>query len=423
MTEPRHKIQTNKTMNNDKGMKKLKMIIAMLGCLLCGLAAQGQELVVRSLVLDSGDLSAQYIKRVDGNGQLCALLKVTTMVQNPKFYGNLVGNVEKREGYYWVYMTAENPESRFVEMSSDNYLTLRVTFDDYGVRALSGGCTYKLTLAEKRYTTTVWEETKLEDGHPVEQPRPVMSTALTPRWSASVTADQRAVLEKLISNMVRVEGGTFTMGATAEQGRDADNNEKPAHKVTLSDYYIGKYEVTQAEWEAVMGERPTSDGDKWTSEYGLGGNYPAYYISWNDCRAFIRKLNELTGLQFKLPTEAQWEYAARGGKSSRGYKYSGGEKVGKVAWYDGNGIHTVGKKQANELGLYDMSGNVYEWCIDCMRTYTSDAQNNPIGPMNDYNRVVRGGCWYIDDTKCRVAYRGQDLKTTRNPMVGMRLAI
>lgn len=201
MTEPRHKIQTNKTMNNDKGMKKLKMIIAMLGCLLCGLAAQGQELVVRSLVLDSGDLSAQYIKRVDGNGQLCALLKVTTMVQNPKFYGNLVGNVEKREGYYWVYMTAENPESRFVEMSSDNYLTLRVTFDDYGVRALSGGCTYKLTLAEKRYTTTVWEKPKVEKGHPVEQPRPAaFANGLEPRWSASVTVEQKKVLEKLVAN-------------------------------------------------------------------------------------------------------------------------------------------------------------------------------------------------------------------------------
>ena len=383
--------------------------------------SQGQELVVRSLALDGGDLSAQYIKRVDGNGQLCALLKVTTMAQNPKFYGNLVGNVEKREGYYWVYMTAENPESRFVEMSSDNYLTLRVTFDDYGVWALAGGCTYKLTLAEKRFATTVLEKPKVEDGQPVGQPRPAaFANGLEPRWSASVTAKQKKVLEKLIANMVKVEGGTFMMGD--DNGED---DEKPAHEVTLSDYYIGKYEVTQAEWEAVMGEKLTSDGYKWSAI--LGDNYPVYCISWDDCDAFIRKLNELMGLKFKLPTEAEWEYAARGGKNSRGYKYSGTtDNLGTVAWYggnSGNGTHPVGGKQANELGLYDMSGNVWEWCSDWYGDYSSSSQTNPTGPASGYIRVLRGGIWSGRASYCRVASRSTIAVSSPNSYYGMRLAL
>ena len=275
------------------------------------------------------------------------------------------------------------------------------------------------------------EDTTAADSLPIEHivPNTVFANGLEPRWSADVTAEQKAVLEKLIANMVKVEGGTFTMGATKEKGSDARLNEKPAHQVTLSDYYICKYEVTQAEWEAVMGEKPTSDGDKWTSEYGLGDNYPAYYISWDDCRAFIHKLNELTGLQFKLPTEAQWEYAARGGKSSRGYEYSGTtDNLGTVAWYggnSGNGTHPVGKKLANELGLYDMSGNVYEWCSDRYGAsyYSSSPQTDPTGPSSGSSRVLRGGSWYYSATGCRVAYRSYSSVAFRYNFGGMRLAL
>ena len=272
------------------------------------------------------------------------------------------------------------------------------------------------------------EDTTAADSLPIEQtsetvvPNTVFANGLKPRWSASVNATQREVLEKLVANMVKVEGGTFTMGD--DNGED---DEKPAHEVTLSGYYIGKYEVTQAEWEAVMGERPTSDGDKWTSEYGLGGNYPAYYISWNDCENFIRKLNDLTGLQFTLPTEAQWEYAARGGRNSRGYKYSGSNDIDSVAWYLENSVdetHLVGMKRANELGLYDMSGNVWEWCSDWYGKsyYSSSSRTDPTGPASGSGRVLRGGSWYSIATYCRVAYRDGSTVAYRYSR-GMRLAL
>ena len=154
--------------------------------------------------------------------------------------------------------------------------------------------------------------------------------------------------------MVEVRGGTFTMGATSEQEVDAFGDEKPAHEVTLSDYYIGKTEVTQALWKAVMGNNPS---------YFEGENLPVECISWHDCKTFISKLNALTGKNFRMPTEAEWEYAARGGSKSRGYKYSGSNTLDDVAWYSGNSdseTHEVGTKSPNELGLYDMSGNVSE---------------------------------------------------------------
>lgn len=244
-----------------------------------------------------------------------------------------------------------------------------------------------------------------------------IAIGLSPRWSASVTASQKAVLENLIANMVKVEGGTFMMGATAEQGSDAESDEQPAHQVTLSDYYIGKYEVTQAEWEAVMGKNPS---------FFKGDNRPVEEVSWEDCQKFIKKLNSLTGLNFTLPTEAQWEYAARGGRKSRGYKYSGSNDIGSVAWYRYNsGIetHPVGQKQANELGLYDMSGNVYEWCSDWDGSYSSGSQTNPTGAASGSRRVFRGGSCYIGARFCRVSFRYSDAPDFRYSDLGLRLVV
>ena len=228
--------------------------------------------------------------------------------------------------------------------------------------------------------------------------------------------------------MIAVEGGTFTMGATSEQGSDADDREKPTHSVTLSSYSIGETEVTQALWQTVMGQKPANDGYQWDSTFGLGGGYPAYYVSWNDCQNFIRRLNALTGENFRLPTEAEWEFAARGGNKSRGYKYAGSNNIDIVAWYDDNSgslcqTHIVGTKSPNELGLYDMSGNVREWCQDWYGYYSSSSQTNPTGPGSGYYRVNRGGNWCIDAWFCRVSCRSYNDPTHRYDVIGLRLAL
>ena len=217
--------------------------------------------------------------------------------------------------------------------------------------------------------------------------------------------------------MVFVEGGTFTMGATAEQGSEVDTDEKPAHEVTLSSFRICRHEVTQAEWEAVMGSNPS---------YFKGANRPVEQVSWDNCQTFIRKLNQLTGKQYRLPTEAEWEYAARGGQKSQEYKYSGSNTLGSVAWYDDNSGHqtrAVMTKQANELGLYDMSGNVWEWCSGWYGDYSSAPQTNPKGSSSGSSRVNRGGSWVGGATNCRVANRSLNSPTNAYYGLGLRLAL
>ena len=226
--------------------------------------------------------------------------------------------------------------------------------------------------------------------------------------------------------MIAVEGGTFTMGATAEQGSDAYTNEKPTHQVTLSSYSIGETEVTQALWEAVMGTNP--------SQFTGNLQRPVEKVSWNACQAFIAKLNQMTGKNFRLPTEAEWEYAARGGQLSQGYKYPGSNDVAEVAWFRDNsyavgssspdyGTHPVGTLAPNELGLYDMSGNVSEWCQDFYGTYSSAAQTNPTGPTSGSHRVYRGGSWGVNARYCRVSYRLNYTPTGISSNYGLRLVL
>ena len=217
--------------------------------------------------------------------------------------------------------------------------------------------------------------------------------------------------------MVKVEAGTFMMGATSEM-KDSYGWEKPVHQVTLTnDYYMGKYEVTQALWEAVMGSNPSCF---------KGDNLPVEKMSWNDCQEFISKLNSMTGRKFRLPTEAEWEYAARGGKKSRSYQYSGSSNISDVAWYDGNSVnktHPVGTKQANELGIYDMSGNVYEWCHDWYGSFSSSSQTNPTGADSGSSRVFRGGSWYGNARYCRLSFRDCTPPDCRGYNLGLRLAL
>lgn len=231
--------------------------------------------------------------------------------------------------------------------------------------------------------------------------------------------DREFTIGNVKFKMISVEGGTFTMGGTSEQGSDADDSERPTHKVTLSSYYIGETEVTQALWQAVMGSNPSSQ---------KGSNRPVEKVSWNDCQEFLKKLNAKTGQNFRLPTEAEWEYAARGGKKSKGYKYSGSNKIDNVAWYNYNSsyrTHDVATKQANELGIYDMSGNVWEWCSDwwLYNSYTSSAQTNPKGPTSGTSRVLRGGHFSHEATTCRNSARSYNLPTKGNECIGFRIVL
>ena len=232
-----------------------------------------------------------------------------------------------------------------------------------------------------------------------------------------LSSNQTFTVNGVSFTMVFVEGGTFTMGATSEQGDDADYDEKPTHSVTLSDYYIGETEVTQALWKAVMGSNPS---------YFEGDNLPVEQVSYNDVKEFITKLNQKTGKTFRLPTEAEWEYAARGGKKSKGYKYSGSNNIDDVAWYyenSNNKTHPVKTKRPNELGIYDMSGNVWEWCSDNYGAYSSSSQTNPTGPSSGSYRVYRGGSWYFNARGCRVSHRSGFNPSSRFNSLGFRLAL
>lgn len=217
--------------------------------------------------------------------------------------------------------------------------------------------------------------------------------------------------------MIKVEAGTFMMGATKEV-KEPYKIELPAHEVLLTeDYYIGKYEVTQALWNVVMDSKySTNDGDL----------LPKNYVSWNDCQEFIEKLNKITGLKFRLPTEAEWEYAARGGKKSKRYLYSGSNNVLDVAWYDGNSSnkrHPVGTKQANELGIFDMGGNVSEWCQDLWGQYQNDSQINPLGSSAGTKHVLRGGNYFFDIRICYLSYRMFAESNYKDAFNGFRLAL
>ena len=246
----------------------------------------------------------------------------------------------------------------------------------------------------------------------VTKPKPAAKPKAkpAPRRNSSATG-LSAELNKLINNMVYVSGGTFIMGG------DDSSDQMPTHSVTLSSYYICKYEVTQVLWRAVMGSNPSNF---------KGDNLPVEWVSWNDCQTFINRLNSYTGRNFRLPTEAEWEFAARGGNYSRHYKYSGSNYISDVAWYDGNSgnrTHPVGTKQANELGLYDMSGNVWEWCSDWYGSYSSYSQTDPTGPNSGSSRVYRGGSLPLYAKRCRSSYRSYDTPDFLCGHLGLRLVL
>lgn len=227
--------------------------------------------------------------------------------------------------------------------------------------------------------------------------------------------------------MIYVKGGTFTMGVTPEQGNDANNYEEPAHSIMLNNYWIGQYEVTQGLWKAVMGNNP--------AYFQEGDSLPVEQVNYEDCQDFVHRLNNSLSKQlqsdkhFSLPTEAQWEYAARGGIRSQGYEYAGSNNLSEVAWWyaDNSDIittHPVGQKLSNELGLYDMSGNVWEWCQDRYSDDFSSEQENSLSDDSSTSpRANRGGSYYSGATNCRVSYRNYYSPIFLFRNLGLRLVL
>ena len=245
-----------------------------------------------------------------------------------------------------------------------------------------------------------------------EEKVPVAAPAARSADSQSETKNRVFTVNGVSFKMIFVEGGTFSMGSSS-----GDSDEQPVHSVTLSGYYIGETEVTQELWQAVMGSNPSAF---------TGNRRPVERVSWHDCQEFIEKLNVLTGENFRLPTEAEWEYAACGGNKSKNYAYPGSDNVGDVAWYSGNSnstTHEVKGKLPNELGLYDMGGNVWEWCSDWYGRYSAGAVTNPQGPTSGSARIYRGGCWFYDADLCRCVYRDRSTPTGAGNTLGLRLVL
>ena len=346
-----------------------------------------QELTVKSFKVSDGDILARTAAtcRYDTNDKYCALIKVGITLDGVEFEcSGGVRDVVKKTGEYWVYLPQNNSKMRILHK---DYTPLEINFYDYGIGKVQSGVTYVLTLVK-----------------PVFAQQDQTNISIPVRYGLTI-------------EMVKVEGGTFMMGATPEM-QNPYEQEKPVHQVTLTnDYYMGKYEVTQALWQAVMESNPSNF---------KGANLPVEQVSWDDCQVFLTKLNSMTGRKFRLPTEAEWEYAARGGKKSLGYQYCGSNNISDVAWYKDNsgGItHSVGMKQANELGIFDMNGNVWEWCQDWFDSYSSSSQTNPTGAISGAFRVFRGSSWGGNVRMCHLSCRDRYVTYCRNYRLGFRLAL
>ena len=461
-------------------MRKILLFIVLLFAAIS--SAIAQKLTVESFKLASSDLTAQTQPRKDLNNRNCAVVKVQFVGELTNIEGNVIMPLVKRNNETWVYMPQN---TRQMKVITKNYLPLMVTFANYGVERLESNRTYILTLLGGsqqqalqsqtltiRYTpssATVLVDNKMVkgmngvarttlpvgqhsyivfcDGYDSEEGTVKLKASTPSNLQITLSKESTATQQSSVSqpivaqqsveqtpvvnrdnntipvkngisiDMVRVEAGTFTMGATSEM-EDPYDWEKPTHQVTLTnDYYIGKYEVTQALWKAVMGNNPSNF---------KGDNLPVEKVSWDDCQEFINKLNRITGKTFRLPTEAEWEYAARGGKKSRGYQYSGSNNISDVAWYSdnsGNMTNDVGSKQANELGIYDMTGNVWEWCQDRYGRYDSFSQVNPTGANSGSDRVYRGGSWSYTARYCRSSFRLRITSGYRRSFLGFRLVL
>ena len=456
----------------------IKKVFFLLLFLLSAFYSQAQELTVKSMEVADMDLSASINQRPDKNGKPCGLVKVRLAAEGAAFSGNVLGEVTNHEGEYWVYMSEG---SYMLQVRHPKFLALDVNFRDHGIRGVQPKTTYVLTLLIPQPMQEVKKQKLIINYSPANAVVLIDSKEYSPNSAGHIEeylplgdhsyviyskgyiaaegtiklngGSQRVINEQLeregntdnteltlstydnsnpvnsvlssavktftVGNvqfrMIRVEGGIFKMGNSGSEGWPT---EKPVHKVTLSSYSIGETEVTQELWEAVMGSNP--------SEF-KGTNLPVERVSWEDCQTFINKLNDLTSCQFRLPTEAEWEYAARGGIYNReDYTFAGSNIPDHVAWHADiatEETHPVRQKRPNELGLYDMSGNVFEWCQDWYDLYERGTQNNPTGPSDGEERVFRGGSWLSDTFSCRISFRYGELPNHKDSGLGLRLAL
>ena len=393
-------------------MRRIFLLVMLL--LLKAFSVLAQKLIPE-FELASSDLTAQLQPRKDTNDKNCALVKVQFVGEVLDVEGNVVSPLGKHNNEVWVYMPQN---SRQIKVITKNFLPIMVTFADFGVEKLEGNRTYVLVLNQNGNTVQATEPITQS----TVQQKPTTTSLSSGTSGSTITIP---VKDGISIEMVKVEAGTFMMGATREGMRyeKMDKKELPAHKVSLTkEYFIGKFEVTQLLWNTIMENNPSKN---------KGEKLPVEQVSWNDCQIFIAKLNRITGRKFRLPTEAEWEYAARGGNKSKGYLYCGSDIAEDVAWYNavsgrriGSGhSRKVGAKHANELGLFDMSANVYEWCQDFWVEYNNQEQIDPVGPQKGINHVYRGGSWYTDVYKCYPSWRDYGNPDLRRDDLGFRLAL
>jgi formylglycine-generating enzyme required for sulfatase activity len=441
----------------------MKRLIAFILQTFCVIVMQAQNLAVQSFRMDETDLTANTAGTtvIDQNGNKCALIKVETTLKGFTFDAGTLGVVktENHVGEVWVYVpegvkrlsifhedympirdydlgmmlrrartyvlrlsasqqqaAEETPTSQFVifQVSPAN-ATIELNGETLPVH--NGSATKMMPFGSYDYRVQAPDYMPQAGKVVVDDPKqPHVVSALLRREGE----DRLVTVGSVTFTMIPVKGGTFQMGATKEQTGEARKDEKPVHTVTLDNFQIGETEVSQALWREVMGSNP--------STY-KGNDLPVTNITWEDCQEFIKKLNERTGKQFRLPTEAEWEFAARGGTASKGYMFSGSDEVRSVAWHNRdsnrdrhNGPYAIKSKDPNELGIYDMSGNVNEWCQDWFGDYTADPQTNPQGPATGKEHVYRGGSWWYYGMSCRVSRRNSGVKDVRG-VIGLRLAM
>lgn len=401
-----------------------------------------QELKLKEFRADITDISAAKFKVKDLSGNPCALIKLGIVLQNLTFEGDIVKS-EYKDGEWWIYLCEG---SNYLTIKSTKYLPLRCEFD-----GVIGNTTYLMMVELPQLTNNqptgevdigcnVKDVDIYIDGEKMSSRAPyrykggdgehiieVKAAGYnTERATFSIKLNRRSQIYIALKTagslnvngvsyeMVTLPSGSFFMGSIKEDRRKTTfNNEKPVHEVALRSYKIGKTEVTQNLWFAVMGYNPSAN---------QGDNLPVENITWDEVQTFIKKLNELTNNNYRLPTEAEWEYAARSCGKEDSENYAGRSNPNQTA-HIGNSTTIVGSKQPNDIGIFDMSGNVSEWCADFIGRYPATKVVNPSGPSMGINKVIRGGAYNDDPWYMRNSARGYYKRTEAAPFIGFRLAL